>query len=86
MPFDPLTDIDALPTDPGCYLMKDATGKVMYVGKAKNLRKRISSYFHKGRKRRSGEKRSGSGKHSGMRFDTAGETPTSLPAGTVQPL
>lgn len=39
------------PTDPGCYLMKDGTGKVIYVGKAKNLRKRVSSYFHKGRKR-----------------------------------
>lgn len=39
------------PTDPGCYLMKDAAGGVIYVGKAKNLRKRIASYFHKTRKR-----------------------------------
>jgi excinuclease ABC subunit C len=33
------------PTDPGVYLFKDIKGKVIYVGKALNLRKRISSYF-----------------------------------------
>ena len=33
------------PIDPGVYLMKSALGKVIYVGKAKNLRSRLSSYF-----------------------------------------
>jgi excinuclease ABC subunit C len=33
------------PTGPGCYLMKDLRGKVIYVGKAKNLRRRLASYF-----------------------------------------
>ena len=33
------------PTEPGCYLMKDGDGTVIYVGKAKNLRRRLSSYF-----------------------------------------
>lgn len=33
------------PITPGCYLMKDGGGKVLYVGKAKNLRKRLCSYF-----------------------------------------
>jgi excinuclease ABC subunit C len=35
----------ALPTAPGCYLMKDGQGKVIYVGKAKVLRDRVRSYF-----------------------------------------
>ncbi len=34
------------PTGPGIYLMKDASGIVIYIGKAKNLRNRASSYFH----------------------------------------
>lgn len=37
-------DINNLPNEPGCYQFKDGFGKVIYVGKAKNLRKRISSY------------------------------------------
>lgn len=38
--------LDSLPTRPGCYLMKNAAGKVIYVGKAINLRHRVRSYFH----------------------------------------
>jgi excinuclease ABC subunit C len=34
-----------LPTDPGVYLMKDAAGKIIYIGKAINLRNRVRSYF-----------------------------------------
>lgn len=34
-----------LPTNPGCYLMKDRQGEIIYVGKAKNLRNRVRSYF-----------------------------------------
>jgi excinuclease ABC subunit C len=37
--------IRRLPRGPGCYLMKDSRGTVLYVGKAKNLRSRVSSYF-----------------------------------------
>ena len=38
--------LDTLPTKPGCYLMKDKDGKIIYVGKAINLRNRVRSYFH----------------------------------------
>ena len=38
--------LDTLPTKPGCYLMKNAAGKIIYVGKAINLRSRVRSYFH----------------------------------------
>jgi excinuclease ABC subunit C len=37
--------IRSLPTQPGCYLYKNAEGEVIYVGKAKNLRARVRSYF-----------------------------------------
>ena len=40
-------DIKNLPTDPGCYLFKDKNSKIIYVGKAKNLRKRVKSYVQK---------------------------------------
>ena len=38
-----------LPTGPGVYLMKNASDKVIYVGKAKDLRARVRSYLHEGR-------------------------------------
>ena len=38
--------LDTLPNKPGCYLMKDSSGRVIYVGKAINLRHRVRSYFH----------------------------------------
>lgn len=37
----------SIPTDPGVYRFFDAFGNVIYVGKAKNLRSRASSYFSK---------------------------------------
>jgi excinuclease ABC subunit C len=39
--------VKQFPVGPGIYLMKDAQGRVIYIGKAKNLRSRASSYFHK---------------------------------------
>jgi len=41
--------IRTIPTEPGVYLYENAEGDVIYVGKAKNLRSRVSSYFHEGR-------------------------------------
>jgi excinuclease ABC subunit C len=38
--------LDTLPEKTGCYLMKDDHGKIIYVGKAVNLRSRVRSYFH----------------------------------------
>jgi len=42
----PAEKVKGFPTTPGVYLMKDAEGKVIYVGKAKNLRNRAGSYFN----------------------------------------
>src|SRR5512135_1678389 len=38
--------LDSLPAKPGCYIMKNEAGEVIYVGKAINLRNRVRSYFH----------------------------------------
>ena len=38
--------VNRVPTEPGCYLWKDARGEVLYVGKAKNLRARMRQYVH----------------------------------------
>jgi excinuclease ABC subunit C len=49
-PTEPLTPGDkvrAFPPCPGVYLMKDREGRVIYIGKAKHLRNRAGSYFHK---------------------------------------
>ena len=43
--FDPGVFLSHVTTLPGIYQMRDSDGKVVYVGKAKNLRKRLSSYF-----------------------------------------
>ena len=42
--------LKGVPNRPGCYLMRDRRGVIIYVGKAKNLRRRVSSYFRPGAK------------------------------------
>jgi len=42
--------VRALPRKPGVYLMKDRLGSIIYVGKAKNLKNRVSTYFQPGRR------------------------------------
>lgn len=37
-----------LTASPGCYIMKDSSGKIIYIGKAKNLKNRVTSYFRRG--------------------------------------
>jgi excinuclease ABC subunit C len=41
--------LEALPTLPGVYLYKDASGKIIYIGKARSLRQRVRSYFQESR-------------------------------------
>src|SRR4051794_17752732 len=47
--MDLLQKIRTIPTEPGVYMYKNAEGEVIYVGKAKNLRSRVASYFHEAR-------------------------------------
>jgi excinuclease ABC subunit C len=42
-----MIDLITLPGNPGCYLFSDAAGTVIYIGKAKNLKKRVTRYFQK---------------------------------------
>ena len=45
-----------LPDKPGCYLMRDGRGRIVYVGKATSLRKRVGSYFRRATQRRADPK------------------------------
>jgi excinuclease ABC subunit C len=47
MAFDPKSIISLLPEKPGVYQFMDSSGAIIYVGKAKNLKKRVTSYFSK---------------------------------------
>ena len=42
-----MIDVETLPNNPGCYLFKDDEDKILYIGKAKNIKKRVKSYFQK---------------------------------------
>jgi excinuclease ABC subunit C len=44
-----LQQLDRIPTEPGVYLFKDNQGKIIYIGKARHLKKRVRSYFQAGR-------------------------------------
>lgn len=44
--MDVKTKLQNLPAKPGVYLMKDTSGRVIYIGKAKSLRNRVRAYFH----------------------------------------
>ncbi|MEI6150440.1 MAG: excinuclease ABC subunit UvrC [bacterium] len=48
--------LEDLPDKPGCYLMRDRRGRIIYVGKAASLRKRVQSYFRAGTWRRADPK------------------------------
>ncbi|MCH8503020.1 MAG: excinuclease ABC subunit UvrC, partial [Ectothiorhodospiraceae bacterium] len=48
--FDPRKTVRTLPERPGVYRMLDAAGDVIYVGKARRLRRRVASYFNRGQK------------------------------------
>jgi excinuclease ABC subunit C len=42
-----MIDLSRVPENPGCYIFRDTNGTIIYVGKAKNLKKRVNSYFQK---------------------------------------
>jgi excinuclease ABC subunit C len=42
-----MVDLNILPGEPGCYIFKNSKGRIIYIGKAKNIKKRVSSYFQK---------------------------------------
>ena len=42
------TRLREVPTEPGCYLMRDGEDRILYIGKAKVLRHRVRSYFQSG--------------------------------------
>jgi excinuclease ABC subunit C len=42
-----MVDLGQVPSSPGCYLFKDGHGTILYIGKARDLRKRVSSYFQR---------------------------------------
>ncbi|MCK9545040.1 MAG: excinuclease ABC subunit UvrC [Novosphingobium sp.] len=42
-----MIDLSKIPINPGCYLYKDKNNQIIYIGKAKNLKKRVTSYFTK---------------------------------------
>ena len=42
-----MVDLGQVPSSPGCYLFRDARGTILYIGKAKDLKKRVSSYFQR---------------------------------------
>lgn len=42
-----MVEVATLPINPGCYLFRDAEKNIIYVGKAKNIRKRVGSYFQR---------------------------------------
>ena len=39
--------VASIPENPGCYMYLDEEGSIIYIGKAKNLKRRVSSYFNK---------------------------------------
>jgi len=43
--FDIKEQLKKLPENPGIYIMKDGNGEIIYVGKSRNLKKRVSQYF-----------------------------------------
>ena len=45
--FDHKSKLEFIPHEPGCYLMKDRQGRIVYIGKAKDLKNRVKNYFQK---------------------------------------